>query len=200
MTRAGSFIPIVASRRKVRAREAGASLVEYAFILILFLSVILGISGFGHALFVYHHLNNAAKEATRYACVRGSTCNVTPAGQPSCVVSNSASATAGPTTLTDVTDYVQTITPPSIDTTQFTITACGISGQSACAESTPTVCSAAVGSLPATANYPGCTVKVTVSYPYNFIFPLLPSVSTITAPCTTAGLCMSSTSEMIIIH
>src|SRR6266849_3051075 len=104
----GSFIRMVACRRKARARQTGASLVEYAFILIIFMSLIFGISGFGHALFVYHHLNNAAKEATRYATVRGSTCS----NDSSCAAVNSASGTAGPTTLTDVTDFIQTITPP----------------------------------------------------------------------------------------
>jgi hypothetical protein len=52
----------------------------------------------------------------------------------------------------------------------------------------------------AAANYPGCTAQVQVAYPYNFIFPLIPTVGTTTAPCTQAGYCMSSTSDMIIVH
>jgi Flp pilus assembly protein TadG len=177
------------SRKRAAARgaELGASLVEYAFILIIFLSLIMGISGFGHALFTYHHVNNVAKEGTRYATVRGSTCT----NDGSC---------AAPATLSDVQAYIQGFTPPSIDYSKMTITGCGLSGQSACTESGPEVCSATVGSIPATPNYPGCTVKVTVSYPYNFMFPLIRSTTTITAPCTTAGFCMSSTSEMIIVH
>src|ERR1700722_13067529 len=93
-----------------RPRERGASLVEYAFVVILFFSLIFGISGFGHALFVYHHLNNAAKEATRYAAVRGLTCS----NDGSCLTTNSASGITGPTTVADVRAYVQSITPPSI--------------------------------------------------------------------------------------
>src|ERR1700686_5220435 len=95
--------------------ERGSSLVEYAFVVILLFTVIFGISGFGHALYVYHHINNAAKEATRYAAVRGYNCNVTPASEPSCTTANSASGISGPTTEADVKAYVASITPPSID-------------------------------------------------------------------------------------
>jgi Flp pilus assembly protein TadG len=179
-----------------RRNERGASLVEYAFVVILFFSLIFGISGFGHALFVYHHLNNAAREATRYAAVRGSTCNVTPAGDPSCTSLNSASGISGPTTKADVTAYVQSITPQSIDSSKLVIVPCGVSGEITC----PTSTASGPGDCATTPNLPGCTVQVQVAYAYNFIFPLIPSVSTITPPCTQAGFCMSSTSEMIIAH
>lgn len=212
MSRSGKFVPsdlrlpsLVdrVTLRSRRSHERGASLVEYAFILFIFLTLIFGIGGFGHALFVYHFLDHAAKEGTRYAAVRGSTC----ATDGSCAALNSASGTAGPTTLSDVNSYVASITPQSIDSSKITVTACGVGGSPAppaCADSTPTVCTTAIGSgataIPATPNYPGCTVQVQVSYPYNFIFPFLPSVTTTTAPCTAAGICMTSTSEMIIAH
>jgi Flp pilus assembly protein TadG len=163
-----------------RRGERGAALVEYAFVLILFLSLLFGISGFGHALFVYHHLNNAAKEATRYAAVRGSNCS----NDSSCLASNSASGVTGPTTIADVQQYVKNITPQSIDSAQLTITVCGVSDAAvACPASGPAVCAATV-------NSPGCTVSVQVQYAYNFIFPLI----------QTTPINMSSTSEMIIVH
>jgi Flp pilus assembly protein TadG len=196
-------LPVRHTSSQRRRTERGASLVEYAFVIILFFTLIFGISGFGHALYVYHHINNAAKEATRYAAVRGSTCNVTPASEPSCTTANSASGIAGPTTIADVEAYVASITPPSIDSTQFVYNICGVSDGTACPASTasgPQVCNAAVGVLPATANYPGCTVSVQIGYVYPFIFPLLPSITTKTAPCTTNGLCLSSESQMIIVH
>jgi Flp pilus assembly protein TadG len=194
-------------RLRQTAREAGVSLVEYAFILILFLSIIMGISGFGHALFTYHHVNNAAKEGTRYATIRGYNCNRDET-VPSCQASNSASGTAGPASLADVTAYINGITPPSIDTSKMKITACGVSDDTTgCTESGPTVCTADLKDpitnaviQTKTPNNPGCTVKVTVSYPYTFMFPLVPATTTTTAPCTSAGFCMSSTSEMVIIH
>src|SRR5438094_3331232 len=102
--------------RAHRRGQRGASLVEYAFVLILFLSLLFGISGFGHALFVYHHLNSAAKEAARYAAVRGSTCS----DDSSCLASNSASGVAGPTTVDDVKAFVASMTPSSIDSNYIT--------------------------------------------------------------------------------
>jgi Flp pilus assembly protein TadG len=185
-----------------RRSERGASLVEYAFVVILFLALIFGVSGFGHALFVYHHLNNAAKEGTRYAAVRGYTCS----NDSSCVAGNSATGITGPTTTADVQAYVQTITPASIDSTSLIITVCGVQGASACAASGPAVCTTNItdgsGNIiqAKEANYPGCTVSVQVAYAYNFIFPLIPQTTTTTAPCKVAGYCMSSNSEMIIVH
>jgi Flp pilus assembly protein TadG len=177
-----------------RRAQRGASLVEYAFVVILFLSLLFGISGFGHALFVYHHLNNAAKEATRYATVRGYKCS----NDSSCTAVNSASGIVGPTTADDVTAYVASITPQSIDSSKFTITVCGVQGSVSCAASGPLVCTTDLkdGSTPpvviqvAAANYPGCTVSVQVQYAYNFVFPLI----------ATTPINMSSTSEMIIVH
>jgi Flp pilus assembly protein TadG len=195
-SKAGLLARSFAFRLRALRRERGASLVEYAFVVFLFLSLIFGISGFGHALFVYHHLNNAAKEATRYAAVRGATCS----GDNSCIASNSASGITGPTTVADVTQYVKNLTPPSIDSTQLVVVVCGVSDSSVCAASPP-ICSSAVGGVGPEANgYPGCTAQVQVAYAYNFIFPLIPATTTKTAPCTVAGFCMSSTSDMIIAH
>jgi len=182
-----------------RRRDRGASLVEYAVILILFLSLIFGISGFGHALFAYHFVNEAAKEATRYAAVKGSTC-ANDADGGSCQASNSASGTAGPTSQTDITTYVTSITPPSIDSSEVTVTATwpGPDSPPLCFHSITLKDGTVVPKLPNES--PGCTAQVTVAYPYNFVFPLLPSVSTTTAPCKKPGICMSSTSEMFISH
>ena len=168
-----------------RRSERGASLVEYAFVAILFLSLLLGISGFGHALFVYHHLNNAAKEATRYASVRGSNCS----NDSSCTASNSASGNAGPTTVADVKAYVVSLTPNSMDSTyiQNNMTVCGVAG-TVCAP--PVTTAAPECNVTATANNPGCPVQVTVNYSYNFMFPLI----------SNTAINMSSTSDMIIVH
>jgi Flp pilus assembly protein TadG len=181
-----------------RRSERGVSLVEYAFVFILFMTLLFGISGFGHALFVYHHVNNAAKEATRYAAVRGYLCDKNETVS-SCAATNSATATAGPTTAADVTAYVASITPQSIDATQFTVTVCGVSGSTACAASAatgPQVCTGDVKDASGAViqiqevNYPGCTVSVQVQYPYSFIFPLI----------RTSPVNLSSTSQMIIVH
>ena len=132
-------------RRLGLRSERGASLVEYAFILILFLTLIFAIGGFGHALFVYHYVNEAAKEATRYAAVRGRTC----VDDLSCTSANSASGTAGPTkdTSTDIQAYVASITPQSIDSTSVTVTPTWLAPTGS-----PQVCTAAVTGAGASAH------------------------------------------------
>jgi Flp pilus assembly protein TadG len=182
-----------------RRKERGASLVEYAFILILFFSLIFGVSGFGHALYAYHFVNEAAKEATRYAAVRGATC-ANDADGGSCQTSNSASGTAGPTSQTDVVSYVTSITPPSIDSSKVTVTATwpGPASPPICFHNVTLPDGTVVPKWPDKS--PGCSAQVTVAYPYNFIFPLLPAVTTTTAPCTNPGFCLKSTSEIFIAH
>src|SRR6516164_2224996 len=160
-----------------RARQRGAVLVEYAFTFIFFMVLFLGIMGFGHALYAYHYVNNAAKEAARWAAVNGANCSY----DSSC--NGVAPMNNGPATAADVNTYVQNNVPAGIDATQVTTSVCGVSGGTKCAASTPTLCITTV-------NAPGCTVQVTINYNFNFIFPLLPS----------GTIAMSSQSDMIIVH
>lgn len=155
---------------RARAGERGSTLLEFALVFILFMTILLGIAGFGHALYAYHFVSNAAREATRWATVNGSTC----ASDSSC---------AAPASQADVANYIKSITPPGITPGNLTVAACGTSDTAKCADSTPAVCAT-------TSNAPGCDVEVQVSYQFNFIFPLLP----------TSPLTMSSTSEMVISH
>ena len=61
MSTAASKLSSCESRRR-RARQRGAALVEYAFTFIFSMTLFLGIMEFGHALYAYHFVNNAAKE------------------------------------------------------------------------------------------------------------------------------------------
>lgn len=157
--------------------ERGATLVEYALSLIFTLTLFLGIMGFGHALYAYHFVNNSAKEATRWAAVNGANCSY----DSSC--NGTAPMNSGPASASDINTYVMNHIPAGIDPTKVTTSACGTQGGAVCAVSTPTFCAT-------TPNAPGCTVQVTVSYSYNFIFPLLPS----------GPIAMSSSSDMVIVH
>jgi Flp pilus assembly protein TadG len=173
--------------RRVK-KQSGAALVEYAFILILFLTLLFGIGAFGQALYAYHFVNNAAKQATRWASVNGSTCN----SDNSC--NGVGTMNNGPVTAANLITYVNNIAPLGINPTGITVTSCGVSGGTACAASTPQVCTTAIGTgvdaLPATPNYPGCTVQVQVQYTFTLIFPLI----------RTAPITLSSTSDMVIVH
>jgi len=189
------LFPAKCTRSRQWQRERGTGMVEFAFIFIVLITLIFGIMSFGHMVYAYHFINNEAKEATRWASVNGSTCNA----DASC---------NGPASAANVGTYVQHHTPLGIDPTKLVTTACGVAGGAACANSTPLVCTTTVGTgataIGPTPNYPGCTVQVTVSYPFQFPFALLntvvPVATQTTAPCTTPGICLSSTSDTIIAH
>ena len=166
------------------SRQRGAALVEYAFVIIIFFSLIFGITGFGHALYAYHAVNNAAKEGTRWAAVNGSTCS----DDGTCDGTNGMNS--GPASTSDIVNHVSANLPATLKTANATINANFLAPSGS-----PPVCSGPVPgdagtTVPKTVNYPGCTVQVTVTYAYNFVFPWI----------TTGPINMSSTSEMIIAH
>lgn len=183
-------------------RQHGAALVEYAFVVIIFFSLIFGITGFGHALYVYHAINNAAKEGTRWAAVNGATCGNSSGG---IIGDNTCDGTNGmnngPASRGQIETYVKNSLPASVQVSNAYVHADFLPP----ASGLPALCTNPVTppggtTIPATENYPGCTVSVTISYAYVFYFPLVPVTNTTTAPCTVAGYCMTVTSEMIIAH
>ena len=163
-----------------RKRQTGTMVYEYLFSILIFLMLIFGATGFSHMLYAYHFVNHMAKEATRWAAVNGKYCS-----QDSSCDEAASSRT--------VDSYVKAHAPLGLDQNKIVTSACGVSDQGSCADSTPAVCSGKP-------NYAGCAVQVQVGYAFNFVFPLLPTSTTVTAPCTQAGFCLSSTSEMIISH
>jgi Flp pilus assembly protein TadG len=102
--RAGLNAPITGLRNE----ESGSSLVEYALIFALFITMLLGIADFSRALYAYHFVSSQAREATRYAMVRGCT-PVIPTVCP-------AAATS-----TDVQTFARNV-PLGIDSTKVTAT------------------------------------------------------------------------------
>ena len=136
----------VPSMRKLKG-EDGNNLIEYALVFMVFMSLLLGIVDFSRALYSYHFLSNAAREATRWAAVRGSTC------------ANDGSCTA-PASPADIQTYVTNITPPGVDSTKLTTTPSWPPTGAAC---------------PGGVNNPGCTVEVQVSYQFDFVVPFIRS-------------------------
>jgi Flp pilus assembly protein TadG len=145
-----------------RHSERGSTLPEMAIAAIAVLSLLFGIIDFGRALYTYGFVGQLARQGARWAIVRGST---------SCPNSNSqlndCNATAA-----EIQSYVQSLSEGA--TTAANITATTTYG-------TSTTCATA-------SNAPGCTVAVTVTYPFHFVMGLMPK--------TTINL--SSTSEMVI--
>lgn len=162
-------------------RQRGTTLLEFALVIILFLTMFFGIIDFARALYTYHFVTNAAREATRFAIVRGSSCSapLVPcnAQQP------------------DILTFVQGITPSGIKSANVAVNPSwpgigpGTGANGGC------------NTTNGQSNNPGCLVQVQVTYPFNFIFPFMPSGSCMVgsgSQAVTANICMSSTSEMVI--
>ena len=62
--------------RKMNRREKGQSMVEFAFVLPLFLLLVMGIIDFGWLFYNYISVENSARNAARIACVEYMDCNV----------------------------------------------------------------------------------------------------------------------------
>jgi hypothetical protein len=141
------------SRQKAPAtfRQRGSGLVEQALVLTILLTVMFGIIDFGRALYTYHFVSEAAREATRWASVRGNSCVGLPGGCP-----------ADPT---DVQTYVSNVSGMGLDPARITATA-----------SWP-IKPYSNPSCPANNNNPGCVVQVKVDYAFQFIVPFLPSAA-----------------------
>jgi Flp pilus assembly protein TadG len=147
--------------------QRGSELTEFALVAILLFTFLFGIIDFGRALYTYHFVSEAAREATRFAIVRGSSCN--------------PRLNACPASAADVQNYVRnSITPSGINPPSVSVTTTWPGS----APGAALACNQSNGK----SNNPGCEVQVQVTYPYKFMFPLLP----------TGTLTMTSTSEMII--
>jgi Flp pilus assembly protein TadG len=185
-----------------RRSERGTNLVEFALVIIVFMMMIFGIAGFGYAFYVYHGVSNLARSAARWASVNGSTCNsdrattTDPGDVGSCTApvtynaaSNTYSMCAGTSTSScsyatesDIQNYVKMISSGLNASNILTTVKYPYN-----AAYNPPSCATATAP---TENAPGCTVEVTVSYPFYFPVPLI----------SNSPLTVSSSSEMIIVH
>jgi Flp pilus assembly protein TadG len=161
---------VAASPRARKSGERGSTLVEFAFIFVITLVLMFAMIDFARALYSYHFVTHAAREAARFASVRGQSC--------------STSISPCPAQNQDIVNFVTAITPLGIDPGSVQVYPATVAnGEPICV----------AGSLPA---YPGCPVSVQVNYAFNFIFPAsfynLAPVS-----FSAAQINMSSTSQIV---
>ncbi len=88
--------------RTSRKNDQGASLLEFGLVVLVFYTFVFGVMDFGRALYNYHFVSHAAREATRYAIVHGA-------------------ASPAPATAADIAAFIQGITPSSIDPHAITV-------------------------------------------------------------------------------
>lgn len=165
-----TWVRLTPRQRHRKAKERGTALIEFAFSMVVTVVLIFGMIDFARGLYSYHFISNAAREATRFASVRGALC--------------SGSVNLCPADAADVRTYVMQIVPQGIDPTQLTITPTWPT------HNFPPVCTSTRG-------YPGCPVEVKVSYNFSYIFPAaFYNMAPVSYGAT--SFTMSSTSQMII--
>ncbi len=154
--------------------EDGRSIVEFAFACAVLFGMLFGIVYFCMALYTYHYISEAAREGSRYAIVRGSTCHANTPGLTNC-------GTSGITN-TQLQTYLQDLGYPGIDAAnRMTVTTTWYSPSAA----QPPVWSKCTAG---TCNLPGNIVNVQVTYTYPLSIPFYGRRT----------ISMTSTSQMVI--
>jgi Flp pilus assembly protein TadG len=162
--------------------ERGSAILEFGLVAIVLLALFFGAVDFGRALYTYHFVANAAREATRWASVRGAK-SVSPAQN------------------TDIAAYIGTIIPSGINATNVVMNSDNSFIWPGNGPGSDPNNNGGCPTSPPISNSPGCLVRVQISYPFVFIFPLMP-----TSTCQvgqgnnqiTANICITSTSQMVI--
>jgi hypothetical protein len=137
------------------AGEIGSTLVEMAIASAVLLAMIFGIIEVSLAIYAQHFVVEAAREATRYAIVNGSSCTA----MPDCGFTDSN---------TTLLNYVKKLNYPGVDPNRLTVTSTWYYPTPAGTRD-PTWTACAVGS---TCNAPGDMVKVQVQLPFPIGIPL----------------------------
>jgi Flp pilus assembly protein TadG len=165
-----------ALKRYVVLAEQGATLVEMAIASVILIPILFGIVQLSIALYCYHYSADAAREATRWAVVRGSNCN-TLFNAAYCSPTEGSGTGAGPN---DIDQYVKSLGYPYSASVTTTTQWCAAGGPPAAW----TTCSTTKS------NIAGNQVKVTVSYAYPLVIPFI----------RTNTINLGSTSSMTIVQ
>ena len=148
-----------------RTSQRGSSLPETAIVMSVLLALLFGVIDFGRATYTYSYVAQLARQGARWAIVRGSKCTAL----DHCNASR-----------TDIQTYVRSLSQGATDPSQITVpVATGL-----------TYTNCPPGS---SGDAPGCTISVTVQYPFSFMLPYMPKTG---GQFTT--ITMASTSQMVI--
>ena len=135
-----------------RSREKGSALVETAISLVVFFAMLIGIMQLAMVVYYYHTINEVAREATRWASVRGSGSCATPQTVTNC----NANATT-------IKDHVSGLGFAQIASSDVTVA----------------WCNAPVGGIVdntcSQTNAPGNLVKITVTSSKPLVLPMINS-------------------------
>jgi Flp pilus assembly protein TadG len=167
-------------------REDGATLMEMAVSLVVLITALFCIIQVCFALYAYNAVTEAAREATRYAAVRGS--------QSCGILSTFPNCNLGPTTTGNpIQTYIQGLGYPISNGMTVSATWWAASVNSATGSTVwTTACTTLVDSNNNACNQSGNQVKVVVSYSLSMPIPFVTSSATV--------MNVHSTSQMVIFE
>ena len=168
-------VKIVAPFRRSLGGEEGGSLVEIALSCLILVPILFGIIQLSIGLYCYHFSADAAREATRFAIVRGSGCNGN-FGFSYCSPTDSSTTGATPN---DIAQFVRNLGYPYSGSAVTTVNWCSPAGSW-------TTCSTTKN------NTAGNQVQVKVTYTYPLVVPFLKT--------NKFNLNLGSTSSMTIVQ
>jgi Flp pilus assembly protein TadG len=155
--------------------ERGSAILETALSILMLMTFIFAVMEICLGAYTFHFISEAAREATRYAIVRGSSFTT------DCTAPTVANCTAqGGNNTGDIATYIQNLNFPGIDPTKMTVNSTWLTGAGT---TTPTNCGFADS-----CKIPGNQVQVTIQYQFPISIPFV-SVNTWT---------LTSTSRMVI--
>lgn len=143
--------------RKFFRCEQGSNLVEMGLGMTIFMAVFFGIIQFSYAMYVYNWVSEASREGSRWAIVRGSTCNAN-LGSSFCDTNGASS--------TEIANYIKGLGYPGLNQSNITVSTAWYSGSQSTPRTWATQCTATTG-----CNSPGNQVQVTVAYAFPLGIP-----------------------------
>jgi len=135
--------------------EEGGNLVEFGISAAVFFALLIGAFEFSWAAYAYHYVSDAAREATRYAIVRGSDCS----GMPDCGITDP-----------QIQTWIRNLGYPGIDSSKLTSTTTWLAA-------TPTDTGMTWVSCAGQCDAPGNAVQVVVTYTFPLSVPFWQNTS-----------------------
>jgi Flp pilus assembly protein TadG len=157
-------------------------MVEFAIVFLLLFAFMLGIIDFSRAVYAYHGISDAAREATRFASVRGhASCVLSPRTFPTatCPLANADIANFVGAQLTTAGIYNNVVTTPAV-AGDLSVTATWPGKQG---DGTTTCLTATVP----TVQDPGCLVQVQLVYKFGFSLPFWAAYQSSAPPLVNIG-------------
>jgi hypothetical protein len=163
----------------VLRRNDGSSIVELQVSFGILAAFLFGMCQISVAMYAYQFTSDAARQATRWAMVRGNSCHTNTPNLSTC-------SQVGGATAAQIQTYVQTLNYPAIRTAS--VRAVTVWCQASTSNPSSTNATSWTSCSSTTSNAPGNLVKVTVTYPLSFQIPFSRNMS----------LTVGSTSQMVI--